>query len=127
MKKWYVSVCFLAAALLTATALAETITPGDFSNRMRIKFPGYTGAVPLTNFPALIKLTDGDNGLSVSDFESDDYSDLRFTESDGTTTVPYEVEQWFDAPPAVISPTDLSGCQLWLKADLALRPMPLEM
>lgn len=113
------SVATLIAALFflaAGTAIAETINPNDFNNRVRITFPGYTGEAALTNFPVLISLQDQANGLAASDFTADDWSELRFTADDGVTALPFEVESWLRSSDAT-NPTDLAGCQLWLKAD----------
>jgi len=115
-KLFTISLC--AMTLLTAVhAVADVITPGSYSGSFSVKFDGYTGSSTLTNFPALILLNEGEYGFSYSDMESDDYSDLRFTDSTGTNALPYEVEQWNSAPLVSTNPALVAGCQLWLKAD----------
>jgi autotransporter-associated beta strand protein len=110
---------WIVLVVLTAAcgALAETIDPGDYAQAVRIRFGGYGGSTPLTNFPALVTFADGERGFRYSDMESDDYSDLRFTAADGTSSIPYEVEAWNATGPAAVQPTDTAGCALWLKAD----------
>jgi len=118
VKPWFVKGCLMAAtAFLAGGAGAETITPDDYIKSVKIRFDGYTGTTPLTNFPALIELSDGMHGFHYSEMESDDYSDLRFTQDDGVTSIPFEVEEWNSTAPAAADPAALSGCLLWLKAD----------
>ncbi|MDD2600091.1 MAG: DUF2341 domain-containing protein [Kiritimatiellae bacterium] len=115
---WAHAMCaLLAITSSTVVARAETITPADYAGSIRIKFDGYTGAAPLTNFPALIEFRDGVYGFRYSDMNSADYSDLRFTKDDGVTCIPFEVDEWDSTPPVVVAPDTLSGCLLWLKAD----------
>ncbi len=122
LRRWLTTACWMAAAgLLAGNALAEIITPGDYSNQLQIKFPGYTGVTPLTNFPALIQLTEGLYTFNYGDLESEDYSDLRFTDDTGTNAIPYEVEQWNLTVTTPVTPTTLSGCLLWLKADAGIQ------
>jgi fibronectin-binding autotransporter adhesin len=110
---------WIVMVVLTAVGgvLGETIDPTDYANSVRIRFDGYAGSTPLTNFPALLTFTGGENGFSYSDMESGDYSDLRFAQADGTSSIPYEVEAWNATAPASVQPTNISGCLLWLKAD----------
>jgi len=115
IKKW-VGILFLGVVSFSSV-YAETIVPSDYDNRGRISFTEYSGTETLTNFPIVLLLTDGTSVISASDFESDDYSDLRFTTSDGSNTVPYEVETWFASIPVIAAPTNIAGCTLWLKAD----------
>ncbi len=107
--------------IMVSSVMAEEIVPGDYDNSAVIRFAGYSGTETLTNFPALISWTDGESLVSADDFESDDYSDLRFTKDNGTTVVPYEVEKWFDGAPTSVVPADVSGCLLWLKADMGIQ------
>jgi len=102
---------------LAGGTLGQTVDPGDYAHSVRIRFDGYAGSTPLTNFPALLTFTDGENGFSYADMESDDYSDLRFTTADGTSSIPYEVEAWNATAPAATEPANIAGCLLWLKAD----------
>jgi hypothetical protein len=89
------SILLLAGLLVTAIfAAGEIIDPNDYDKSAEIKFQGYTGTTPLTNFPALLEFRDGYVGFRYSDMESDDYSDLRFTKDDGITSIPFEVEEW---------------------------------
>lgn len=122
LSHWLTTACWMAAAgLLAGNTLAEIITPGDYSNQLQIKFPGYTGVTPLTNFPALVQLTEDFLMFNYSDMESEDYSDLRFADSTGTNAIPYEVEQWNSTVTTPVTPTTLSGCLLWLKADAGIQ------
>jgi len=69
------------------------LNPGNYEHSMKISFPGYLGT-PLTNFPALIKLsTSIVPGLAYSQFPGNG-SDLRFTDAGGTAMLPYEIDEW---------------------------------
>lgn len=116
-----------------------------WQRKMLIRFPGYTGTSVLTNFPALIKLSDGtgNNRFHYADCAPDG-ADLLFTDVDGTP-LHHDIERWdthgescvwvklpqltqhteitahwmnpaFAPLPATFRPTDLPGCALWLDA-----------
>ena len=84
---------------------------------MRIDFPGYTGAEPLRNFPALVVFTNGMPDFAFSQFKVANGGDLRFTDADKTAWLNYEIEQWPSIDNSPISPDAVDGLQLWLKAD----------
>ena len=122
---WMAALIGVAGVWMVEKGHAETIVPGDYENQAAIRFPDYAGTTILTNFPVLLELSDSKSVVSVDDFESDDYSDLRFTTADGSNTVPFDVEQWFFPPAASAVPTNLSGCVLWLKADDGVQTDPI--
>ena len=86
----------LAILLLSSAGLSPgaQLVPGDFDHSMPMSFPGYTRSTALTNFPALIKLSPDMDGFNYGGFASTNGCDLRFTDSDGVTVIPYEVEEW---------------------------------
>jgi len=63
---------------------------------MKITFTGYNKPEILTNFPILLRLSDNVNGsgFSYNQFASTLGNDLRFTASNQTTELPYEIEKW---------------------------------
>ncbi|NLB55296.1 MAG: DUF2341 domain-containing protein [Lentisphaerae bacterium] len=70
-----------------------------WAKHMPITFSGYAppgGSAGLTNFPALIKLRETNDGAGFfySDFLSPEYDDLRFMESDQITPLDFEVQTW---------------------------------
>ncbi len=68
-----------------------------WEKRMEITFSGYTaGREALTDFPVLVVLSDGSNGVDFTDFETG-AADLRFTAADEVTELNYEIETWNDA------------------------------
>ena len=74
----------------------DTIT--NYYSRMKITFSGYTQDETLTNFPALVKLGTQHVDFAWSQFADPvNGSDLRFSDADGTTVLPYEVESWSNA------------------------------
>ena len=82
------AIVFIAA--LAGAGHAETLTPADFDHSMKLTFSGYTTGETLTNFPALVNLSPFVSGLCAAP----NGADLRFTDSDGSTVIPYEVEDW---------------------------------
>jgi hypothetical protein len=57
-------------------------------------------------------------GFSYSQFADPvDGGDLRFANSNRTLELDYEVEQWNTNSSRFITPTNIPGCVLWLKAD----------
>ncbi len=69
------------------------LNPAEFAGRLPITFGSYAGTQKLTNFPVLVKLTDGVNGFAAALARSDG-ADLRFTAGDGTTPLDFELEEW---------------------------------
>ncbi|NLB56288.1 MAG: LamG domain-containing protein, partial [Lentisphaerae bacterium] len=68
----------------------------SWSKRMEITFPGYTKSEALSDFPALIVLSETDEGLGFhyTDFLSPPFDDLRFLAEDKSTPLEFEVESW---------------------------------
>src|SRR6267142_1645023 len=61
---------------------------------MKFTFSGYNRPDTLTNFPVLINLGANLTGFSYRQFASPSGGDLRFTDSDGTTVIPHEIDEW---------------------------------
>jgi len=84
------------SVMFTTVAVAEDL--GSWQKRMPITFSGYTppGGGTLTNFPALVILsnTNAGVGFNYSEFLSPPYGDLRFAAADKTTPLDFEVESW---------------------------------
>jgi len=68
------------------------LTQLDYGYKMQITFTNFAARGTLTNFPALVKFNTSDN--FYAGFTSAEAHDLRFTESDGTTVLNYEIEKW---------------------------------
>ena len=66
----------------------------SWSYRKKITFNNSDQAENLTNFPVLVHLTSSNFDFSKA---KTDGADIRFTDSDGTTTLDYEIEKWDDA------------------------------
>ena len=82
-----------------ASSAVVTIQDGDappsaWSQRMPLRFTGYNRAEALTNFPALVIVSEGLAGFSYSQFLSGANNDLRFTDGSMTRELPYEIESW---------------------------------
>ncbi|MDD4870920.1 MAG: DUF2341 domain-containing protein, partial [Kiritimatiellae bacterium] len=84
--------------------------------RTKITFSGYNKGETLTNFPALVVLSESITNFLYSQFASGSGADLRFTDEAQTNELSYEIEQWnpgcFTGLP--------SGLALWLKADVGV-------
>lgn len=59
-----------------------------------VSFPEYDKNEVLTNFPALVVLSEKTPGFSYEFFQSLDGHDLRFTDVSGTTALNHEIESW---------------------------------
>lgn len=80
-----------SAAMLT---VIEPFNASAYAYRMKISFPGYAGGQTLTNFPALVTLGANLPGFAYRQFASPTGGDLRFTDADGLTAIPFEIDQW---------------------------------
>ena len=84
-----------AASNATVTVLPAAEAFDDWTYRMRISFP-----IPLngglTNFPALVNLSEGIDGarFSYAQFLSSAGGDLRFSDANGGMALDYEIENW---------------------------------
>ena len=72
------------AAVLPSWAAAKSVT---------LTLSGYEGTTTLTNFQALVKLTEGRHGFSYNDYAAKDGSYLWFTDSSGNV-IPHELDTW---------------------------------
>ena len=72
--------------MVAAAAMAE-------AKEQRLVFSGYSGATTLTDFQALVKLTEGQYGFSYNDYSAKDGSDLWFTDWQGNV-IPHEIDLW---------------------------------
>ena len=77
------------AAICVAAALPSWAT----AKHVTLSCSGYTGTTTLTNFQALVKLTEGVGGFSYSDCAANG-TDLWFTDASGSTVYPHEVDTW---------------------------------
>ena len=65
-----------------------------WADSMTVSFSDYNRSETLTNFPVLVVLSTNIAGFSYSQFASTSGYDLRFSPSDGSTNLNYEIEQW---------------------------------
>jgi len=79
-------------AAVAASAAIPTAANADALS-MDIAVAGYTGTTTLTNFQALVKLSDGKGTFQYSQCAANDGSDLWFTDSDGNV-IPHEIDTW---------------------------------
>ena len=82
--KKLIAIAAVAASAMAVNAEAKSVT---------LSCNGYTGTTTLTNFQALVKLSDGVYGFHYSDCAANDGTDLWFTDSDGNL-IPHEVDTW---------------------------------
>ena len=83
---------------------------------LKITFSGYTNTTPLTDFPAVVRLSDGITDFSYDDFISDYGYDLRFWDADETTSLNYEIEDWDESGESVVwvqVPEFTNNCYIW--------------
>ncbi len=76
-----------------AVAVGAALPSFAAAKHVTLSCSGYTGTTTLTNFQALVKLTEGAGGFSYSDCETNG-TDLWFTDASGTTVYPHEVDTW---------------------------------
>jgi autotransporter-associated beta strand protein len=73
-----------------------TMPPTDVVEKekeVRLLFAGYTSEEILTDFQALVKLSEGQYGFSYEDYSIKDGSDLWFTDAEGNV-LPHEIDTW---------------------------------
>ena len=75
-----------------AAAMAASAAFGA-AKEQKLVFSGYTGTTTLTDFQAMVKLTEGQYGFSYNDYAANDGSDLWFTDSSGNV-IPHEIDLW---------------------------------
>ena len=66
----------------------------QFGYRMKIRFPGYNRGESLTNFPALVNFNANTPAFMYSQFSSTNGYDLRFSNSNATKNLNFEIENW---------------------------------
>ena len=83
------------AAVVAAAFCVAMASSSSFAEAKSVTFScsGYSGTTTLTNFQALVKLSDGAYGFRYSDCAANDGSDLWFTDSNDNL-IPHEVDSW---------------------------------
>lgn len=100
-------------AFMPCSASAD-LRGGTWDYRMKITFPGYTNAETLADFPALVTFSEDLPTFSYSQFSAPvTGGDLRFRDANDIRELDFEIEQWWP----VVTPTNIAGCVLWLRAD----------
>lgn len=72
--------------MAAAAAMAE-------AKEQRLVFSGYSGSTTLTDFQAMVKLTEGQYGFSYNDYAAKDGSDIWFSDWQGNV-IPHEIDLW---------------------------------
>jgi len=93
-----IQMAMAAVAILAASGLTTMASAGlydTWSYKAQIQFSGYNKAETLTNFPALVVLSNNCfSGFAYSQFKSGS-NDLAFTaDAAGTTNLNYQIETW---------------------------------
>jgi hypothetical protein len=104
------------AQMGSPTNAVLTILNNNGGYRMKLAFTGYNRAETLTNFPALVALGTNVPGFSYSQFVSTNGYDLRFSSSDNSQELNYEVEQWNPNGSSYIwvqVPQFSNSCYIW--------------
>ncbi len=66
-----------------------------YAHKFSVAFPGVTEGATLDDFPVLVKVSEaGIPGFRYADCAKEGGADLRFTDGNGTTPLPCEVEVW---------------------------------
>ena len=89
MKKPWNTAALAAMAASAAIALPALAA----AKQATLTLSGYEGATTLTNFQALVKLSEGRHGFSYDDYAAKDGSDLWFEDSSGNV-IPHELDHW---------------------------------
>ena len=89
-------ICLFAVMLLGLIVMAPEAQAdfADWQYRMEIQTVGNTQSETLPNFPLLVVLGTNVGNFSYGQFASTNGGDLRFADSDMTTELNYEVEEW---------------------------------
>ena len=88
------SLVILALAVSAAHPLsADTLAVNQYAKSMNVVFPGVQNGVVLTNFPALVRLSQSVSGFSYADFTRPNGGDLRFADANGNL-LPHEIDTW---------------------------------
>ena len=67
----------------------------QYAHKFSVAFPGVEEGATLDDFPVLVKVSEADiPGFSYADCAKEGGADLRFTDGNGTTPLPCEVEVW---------------------------------
>ena len=84
MRKMITVAAIAASAVVSSPSLAV-------AKETTLALAGYTGTTTLTNFQALVKLSEGRFGFSYDDYAAKDGTDLWFTDSSGNV-IPHEID-----------------------------------
>ena len=82
----------VSAAAIAATAMLSTPSLAA-AKETTLALAGYTGTTTLTNFQALVKLSEGRFGFSYDDYAAKDGTDLWFADLSGNV-IPHEIDTW---------------------------------
>lgn len=86
----------------TWNAGADAFLYNDFGRGVKFTVAGYTGTTELTNFPVLVRLSEGAPvGFSYADFYGEKGSDIVFLDAEGNV-IPHEVDTWNAAGTSLI-------------------------
>ena len=81
-------------AVFCSLALASAVVRGaEFVHWLAVSFDGYEGGETLTDFPALVKLSNAIEGFDYAGFKQENGGDLRFFDASGTLLA-HEIDTW---------------------------------
>ncbi|MDD5074759.1 MAG: DUF2341 domain-containing protein [Candidatus Peribacteraceae bacterium] len=96
-----ISVCFVSAITLCCGSLSPAHATSSWLNgwsyRQAITVDNAGMTATLTNFPLYVPLASDGAGAGIASKIQDTGNDIRFTSSDGATTLPYERESYSEA------------------------------
>ena len=82
-----------AAVAISFAASAVTINPGAYAHSFTVSFSGYAGTETLTDFPALVKISEATVPGFKYSYCASGGADLRFTDAEGNL-LSSEVDTW---------------------------------
>ncbi len=71
----------------------------SWQNRIKITFDNSSASVDLTDFPVLVSLTSSNVDFTKT---RDSGQDIRFVDADGSTQLPYEIDNWNESATSTV-------------------------
>ena len=87
------ALCAAALAIGASSTWAVSLDMTQFDYLFKVKFTGYAGSTTLTDFPALVKISEfNGSGFRYANCAADG-ADLRFADAEGNL-IPHEIDTW---------------------------------
>jgi hypothetical protein len=92
--RYYATNAFGECWVDPATSFVTMPNYSQYGYRTKIQFQGYNRSEVLTNFPALVNFNTTTPGFLYSQLASTNGNDLRFSNSNATKNLNFEIENW---------------------------------